>query len=289
MKGINQGDVDLEVNQPPGDWLLESANEISSSEINLGVKPEFWILYFDSFKAAESALDHIKNHRSEIFLSGVEEKPDVDWVSEWKKSFKSFSAPPFWNVIPEWEVMKTNNKNRFDIIINPGSAFGTGEHETTQLCLEILGKYFNHNQESAGSRRRAIDFGSGSGILAIAMSSLGFNVNAVEIDPVAVENARGNIAINGASDYIELNSVLNRDYENSDLVVANILKRVLLAESKNITDSIKPGGSLVLSGLLKDDEAEIVEQFEPLMGGRPSEKITKNEWIALFWRARLLN
>jgi ribosomal protein L11 methyltransferase len=145
------------------------------------------------------------------------------------------------------------------VVIDPGCGFGTGLHETTQLCLAALASC---NQADAGMRR-VLDYGSGSGILAIAAAVLGAEaVDAVEIDtrvhPAILDNAR----LNDAADRLRVAAQLPPIDEPYDVVVANIVAPVLLVDAPALCSRLRRGGTLVLSGLLADDLPVVVHCFQ---------------------------
>jgi ribosomal protein L11 methyltransferase len=158
--------------------------------------------------------------------------------------------------------------------INPGAGFGTGTHETTQLCLEAIAK--------APRAARALDFGSGSGILSIALALLGSEVDSVEIDPLAIDNARENAGLNGVAGKIRLEERLDPAPGSYGVVVANILKPVLLEFADPLVSRLAPSGALILSGLIERDVDEVAKRFGALLGRQPSVG-ERGEWRSLAW------
>jgi ribosomal protein L11 methyltransferase len=174
--------------------------------------------------------------------------------------------------------------------VNPGAGFGTGTHETTQLCLERIGEL--SLQQSLGGIS-ALDFGSGSGILSIGLALLGARVDSVEIDSLAVENARENFELNQVSDqircYSDLSAVDQVGAGKYKLIVANILRPVLMEFAKSLVDRLQPGGILVLSGLIEEDVAPVQKRYLELLAGYQAVVSSKNEWRAVVFEAGLQN
>jgi ribosomal protein L11 methyltransferase len=131
-----------------------------------------------------------------------------------------------------------------------------------------------------------LDFGSGSGILAIAAAKLGAQVRAIEIDQRALEHAHANACLNCVSDRITLGHVLEPADQTFELVVANILRRVLLEQAPGLAARVAHGGALVLSGLLSTDVPEVSVRYASLFGGRRPEIYERDGWRALAWRAQ---
>jgi ribosomal protein L11 methyltransferase len=166
-------------------------------------------------------------------------------------------------------------------VINPGAGFGTGTHETTQLCLRIL--------RGLGSLegKTILDFGSGSGILGIAAAMAGATqVYCVEIDPMANDNARENAELNQVSDRIQFLEKIPTEIRGGkvDVLIANILRPILLQFEGEIKDCLKPKAELVLSGLIETDLDQVITAYQK--GGDPFkiERLEKNEWRALWLR-----
>jgi ribosomal protein L11 methyltransferase len=248
-------------------------------------------LYFSTSKFASDAAE-ILSEVPGVTVSAVEEQAPRDWDAEWKASFLNAGAgveiPPFWRVVPPWVDAKPGF-----IKINPGAGFGTGTHEATQLCLQSIGevaqKYQGSSLEggqfaaSALKGVKALDFGSGSGILAIGLAKLGAQVNAVEIDPLAIDNAAENAAINQVQDKIQLSREVPQSPAQYQIVVANILRPVLIQCADLLVDRLAPGGTLILSGLIDTDVQAIREKYTPLLDGVGPQVTERGEWRAVVY------
>lgn len=162
------------------------------------------------------------------------------------------------------------------IILAPGRSFGDGAHETTQLCLLAIG-YLTRGAEPD----RMIDFGSGNGVLAIAAAGRGWHVEAVEIDPRALDEARHNASLNGVGDRIELRAELSAPPAPHPLVVANILLDVLLAYAHGLTSRVASAGHLVLSGLSGTDVPAILAEYRPRLAGHRPAVFARGQWRAV--------
>ncbi|MBN23340.1 MAG: 50S ribosomal protein L11 methyltransferase [Bdellovibrionaceae bacterium] len=243
------------------DWVA-SKNEAGKATVTL---------YFSSQEAACAAQEWLSFALQNKEVRAIEEVIPEDWNAEWKKSFKRFSLGKNWEVVPSWEKKKDSNKRTLRIL--PGAGFGTGTHETTQLCLELM-----ENLSWKGSPS-VLDFGSGSGILSIAAALLGASsVLGVEIDSLAVDNAKENAELNGVESKVQFISSL--EDQSYDLVIANILRPVLIEFSDALIQRLRPGGRIILSGLIESDVKEIQSRYSAL--GVTWEAVSqKNEWWGL--------
>lgn len=179
--------------------------------------------------------------------------------ADWEKKYRNSIKPIFVkNVIirPPWLEAETSGK--IDLIIEPKMAFGTGSHETTRLCIIEMLEHFKPGMNF-------LDLGCGSGILAILAAKLGAGrVHGVDIDLTAVENARENAKINGVSDRVEIfqGSVeLAKKNSPYDFLTANIIKNTIVELFEKIYKAVRPGGRIILSGLLKEDEESVGEML----------------------------
>jgi ribosomal protein L11 methyltransferase len=280
LEGIHEGTVLSDEAHAAGfeteSWVLDS-----------GQAPHFrdWIgqqgvsspeLYFVDENSAQSALGILKLIQGCGVLALSRQDPQ-DWDAEWKRHFKGIDVPGFGKIQPPWEPAGAT------LILNPGAGFGTGTHETTQLCLQAMSQW----RALGGRLDWVLDFGSGSGILAIGAALFGSLVHAVEIDPLAIENARENAKLNSVGERIQfsfdLEGLATSGHGSSlgyDLVFANILRPVLIQFCDAICSRVAPSGALVLSGLVEADLAEVIERYSAALGCRPK-VMQKNEWRAL--------
>ena len=198
---------------------------------------------------------------------------DVDWANEWKKDYTSFRISDRVIICPSWEEAQTKDD---DIVVklDPGSAFGTGTHETTSMCAKIL-------DGMVTSEDKILDLGTGSGILSIICDKLGAGkIEAIDIDPLAVDVARENCIINGCED-IDCYAGELKDAKASDysIVVANIIADIIAAIASDVPSKLKEGGRFVCSGII-NTKKEKVEQALKDAGFTILEKHEKNDWMA---------
>ena len=243
------------------------------------------IAYFSEEKAALQTADFLKAEYVLETEPSLEKQEDQDWNTTWKASFTGITVNEHLKVLPpwseEWLLARESGKLEGIMSINPGAGFGTGTHETTQLCLGVLQSLGNLKGKTV------LDFGSGSGILGIAAALQGATrVVCVEIDPMANDNARDNAALNQVTDRIEFLDFIPDDIKGAkvDILLANILRPILLQFAPVIQDCLKAESELVLSGLIETDLEQVITTYQK--GKAPFEisKYEKNEWRALWLR-----
>jgi len=211
-------------------------------------------------------------------------RTDVDWAERWKEHFKPLAIGPRVWIVPSWEREFRAPPGAVVITLDPGMAFGTGQHATTALCLELLEAGL---AEPGG--KRLLDVGCGSGILAIAAARLGCDdVLAIDNDPVAVAVAHENVAQNGVGDAVRATgddvAALGQTF---DWVVANIIAHTLIELARPLVERTRPDGSLVLSGVLETQGGEVIAAITAAARalGRTGpvlvERRVADEWVAL--------
>ena len=213
----------------------------------------------------------------------IDETEDIDWINNWKQYFHQFYIDDIL-IIPSWEDVKPEDSEKMVLHIDPGTAFGTGMHETTQLCIRQLRKYITPETE-------LLDVGTGSGILAIlslmfgakhavgtdldicALSAVEDNCQANGIDPAQFEMMIGNI--------ITDKEIQDRvGYECYDIVVANILADVLVPLTPVIVNQMKPGAIYITSGIIDNKEQTVVEAVNAA-GLEVLEVTYQGEWVSV--------
>ena len=203
---------------------------------------------------------------------------DEDWSEVWKKYYKPFRAGKHLVVKPTWELYDAQPGDKV-IEIDPGMAFGSGTHETTGMCLELL-------EEALQGGERVIDVGTGSGILAIGAAMLGAKeVLAIDIDPTAVRVAKENVEHNGLQDTITTleGNLLDKVDAQCELCVANIIADVICMFAAPLNDHIVPGGLFICSGIIKEREQDVVNALTA--ADYTILKIArKGEWVAMLSR-----
>ena len=213
---------------------------------------------------------------------------DQNWMEAWKQHYKPILIGKRIVIVPAW--MESPDPGRIAIKIDPGMAFGTGTHPTTQLCLELMELFFDHTPSSIVHRPSSvIDVGCGSGILSIAAIKLGAKTAlGVDIDAGSVKNSRENADANavGAEFILGVGSVDEIRsgqfaFTKAPLVVANILAPVIVRLfDGGLADLIEPEGAIILSGILAEQEQRVVEAAQA-QGLRLNEKRQMGDWVAL--------
>jgi ribosomal protein L11 methyltransferase len=242
--------------------------------------------YFQDEASAKRAAQWLSSEYELQNPPQVEEEPEQDWNAKWKAAFTGIEVSDKLRVLPpwseEWLSAKANHKTQGVLAINPGAGFGTGTHETTQLCLKTLLELGDLTGKTV------LDFGSGSGILGIAAALQGGQVTCVEIDPMANENALDNAKLNGVESKIRILDKIPEDLHPGkvDVLLANILRPILLQFAPLIKACLKPNAELVLSGLIESDLDQVIRTYQE--GGAQFEitKLEKNEWRALRLRRK---
>lgn len=215
----------------------------------------------------------------------VSETKDLDWMNNWKEFFHAFSIE---NIVikPVWEELKEEDQDKILIEIDPGISFGTGKHETTQLCIRQLLKYIQKDQG-----QKALDVGCGSGILSIVALKLGAgSVVGTDIDENCMVSAKENMKMNHLPEasarfymgnLIDDQELLRKVGEESfDIVVANILADVIIPMAPVIPSCLKPGGIFITSGIIDFKEEEVKNAIEAT-GLEILEINRQGEWVNL--------
>ena len=214
------------------------------------------------------------------------ETEDVDWVNNWKQYFHQFYIDDIL-VIPSWEKVKPEDSDKMVIHIDPGTAFGTGMHETTQLCIRALKKYVTSETE-------ILDVGCGSGILGMLALKFGAKHSlGTDLDPCAIDATHENMEVNGIrKDQYEvmigniIDDTAVQDavgYEKYDIVAANILADVLVPLTPVIIHKMKPGAVYITSGIIEDKENVVVEAVKAA-GLEVLEVNHQGEWVSVVAR-----
>ena len=208
---------------------------------------------------------------------------DVDWVNNWKQYFHQFYIDDIL-VIPSWENVEAKDSDKMVIHIDPGTAFGTGMHETTQLCIRQLKKYVTEDTE-------ILDVGCGSGILGMLALKFGAKHSVgTDLDPCAIDATYENMDNNGISrdqyevmigNIIDAKEVQDKvGYEKYDIVAANILADVLVPLTPVIIHQLKKGGIYITSGIIEDKEEVVVEAVKKA-GLEVLEVNHQGEWVSV--------
>ena len=237
-----------------------------------------------SLKDVRAALDELKSYM-DIGEATIEESQteDKDWINNWKQYFHQFYVDDIL-IVPSWEEVKAEDQDKMILHIDPGTAFGTGMHETTQLVIRQLKKYVTQDTEM-------LDVGTGSGILGIVAIKLGAkHVLGTDLDPCAVPAVAENKEVNGipeeAFDMMIGNIIDDKDvqdqagYEKYDIVTANILADVLIPLTPVIVHQMKKGAYYITSGIL-DVKEEVVVEAVKAAGLTVVEVTHQGEWVSV--------
>jgi len=268
------------------DYVDESLMELANIETNI-------TFYLDDKKENKDLLvkiqDSIYKLKDEELSSELGNKiygilqievkvaDDEQWKNKWKEYFKPTKITDRIVIKPSWEIYQKLRDDEIVIEIDPGMAFGTGTHETTSLCIKLLSKDLDAGNDPV------LDIGCGSGILAITASLLGSQkVTGVEIDPVAVEVARENIALNHLSSRIEvMEGDLTRGLNfKADIIVANLMADLVMLLSKDVAEHLQGKSIYISSGILIEKQEMVVEAIRKC-GFHILEILEEGEWCAI--------
>ncbi len=208
---------------------------------------------------------------------------DVDWVNNWKQYFHQFTIDDVL-IIPSWEDVQPEDEDKMIIHIDPGTAFGTGMHETTQLCIRQIKKYVTEDTE-------ILDVGCGSGILGMLALKFGAkHSTGTDLDPCAIDATHENMDVNGISrdqyrvmigNIIDDKEVQDQvGYDRYDIVAANILADVLVPLTPVILNHLKTGGIYITSGIIEEKEETVVEAVKAA-GLEVLEVNHQGEWVSV--------
>lgn len=208
---------------------------------------------------------------------------DVDWINNWKKYFHQFTIDDVL-IIPSWEEVTPEDENKMIIHIDPGTAFGTGMHETTQLCIRQLMKYVTEDTV-------ILDVGCGSGILGMLALKFGAKYSVgTDLDPCAITATHENMEANGIGRQqyeVMIGNIIDNEevqkqagYDRFDIVAANILADVLVPLTPVILQHLKTGGIYITSGIIDDKEETVVEAVKAA-GLEVLEVTHQGEWVSV--------
>lgn len=256
-KNLNNSDEELIFGEPhSGPNKFWATNQIQA-------------LFNDSVDIKEIQDELILNFQDIDFKFTASSVSETDWVKLSQSQFKPICIKDRINIVPSWH--KINNPKLINIILDPGLAFGTGAHPTTHLCTEWL-------IDNVSKEKKVLDYGCGSGILAIAAYKLGAKmVKGVDIDPQAIIASKENGNVNECNiDWLNT----NEDFKfQTDLLVANILSSALSVLAPLLASYCAPKGKIALSGILESQENQIKKIYEPWFN---FEKTLKNNgWVCL--------
>ena len=203
----------------------------------------------------------------------VQKKPNEDWSKKWKEKWDVTHVSDRITVVPDWIEYSPHREDEVIIKLEPGCAFGTGTHQTTQLCMKAIEKYMPLNAKMA-------DIGTGSGILAICASKFGASeVYGCDNDPTVIDVAKENAFKNDAECTFELNTA-DKITEKFDFICANILHNVLAEIMGDLKNIMKDGATMVLSGILDEKKSVVIDAVKKY-NLTLLEEAHQDQWVAL--------
>lgn len=234
---------------------------------------------FFAEKPTEAFFNGLKDLNVNIRWNLFEEE-NKDWLAEWKKGFKPFKlVGDFW-VVPSW--LEAPPEAKRSVSIDPGMAFGTGTHATTQMMAFFINKLAEKHSAQL-PQWAMLDVGTGTAILAMLakLSGMG-SVTGIEIDPEARRVARDNVQLNNLSSIEIPETQIDEIRKQYDVVVANIIDGVLINIKKDLLRVLKPGGHLFLTGILEERDNHFFEKFIENSGLKVVRRLEKDEWVG-YW------
>lgn len=240
--------------------------------------------YFDPATSLNEQRDHIAAQVKALKQFGLDpgaatvtltDVRQADWANVWKQYYHPLRVSRFLTIVPKWEHYTPEQNGEIVLTQDPGMAFGTGTHPTTQLMLGLL-------ESVVRGGETMIDVGTGSGILAIAAERLGVSrILATDVDDVAVKNAQSNIELNPVSHItVKANDLLQGITMSADLIVANILAEVLVPLIPQVQERLKPKGHFLLAGIIAD-KAALITQTLQANGFTIAQRRETGGWVAL--------
>lgn len=262
--------------------VLENVKE-NSGHLNNATKVRTYLNTETNFEIIFNQIDigvRLLSHVGVVSRLSKRVVDEKEWHESWKKHFSILEIGKTLAIVPSWLNSKEVDR-KVIIELDPGMAFGTGHHPTTRMCLEML-------EILVKPEDAILDLGCGSGILSIASAKMGSEkVIGIDNDETAVKVAMENIEINGISKSVSIltGSIPNKDMSkhSNDIIVANISSKIILDLSIEITEHLKPGGHLIVSGFLDINESEIINKFKELNLSVLS-RLSTADWVALSLR-----
>lgn len=252
-------------------------NDYPESDITITV-------YFDETIDINGKLEEIKSFIDSVSLVEKENISinhsiinEADWENEWKKHFHNFKVGRNFFIVPSWEFDDVNIQSEDKVIkIDPGMAFGTGDHATTSLCLTLMEDVVKTDDD-------VIDVGTGSGILSIGAHLLGArSIKATDIDDLSLQVSKENFELNQCSDEIVVESadLLTTETGKYDVIVANILAHIIDVMIEDAYNTLKYNGSFIASGIITEKRDSIVQHMEQV-GFIIEDILEQDGWVAI--------
>ena len=267
------------------DILPDYPEDDGVAYLNFFVEEDGKVNMQEIVEQVKEQLDELRAFQLDIGEGTIElsQTEDIDWINNWKQYFHQFYIDDLL-VIPSWEEIKEEDRDKMVLYIDPGTAFGTGAHETTQLCIRQLKKFVTPETE-------LLDVGTGSGILGILAIMYGAkHAVGTDLDPCAIDATRENMEKNHIDpdkfDIMIGNIITEKEvqdkvgYQKYDIVMANILADVLVPLTPVIVNQLKTGGIYITSGIIDEKEETVVEAVKAA-GLTVVEVTYQGEWVSV--------
>ncbi|EXJ24117.1 Ribosomal protein L11 methyltransferase [Alkalibacterium sp. AK22] len=247
-----------------------------------GVVIKGYFTTFDDVEQVEQELNKrinkLKDYGFDISLFKLEvtDVVEEEWANAWKKHYHPVAVTRFLTIVPQWEEYAPNFLDERVCYLDPGLAFGTGTHPTTQLCIQALETLVRKDDT-------ILDVGTGSGVLSIVSALYGAGtIKAYDLDEVAVNSARSNIRLNNLEDQIavQANNLLHGIDAEADIIVANILAEIILLFVEDAYRKLKQGGHFIMSGIISEKKDEVIEECKKY-GFTIVQVNQMNDWVAI--------
>lgn len=239
------------------------------------------IAYFSDTTGIDSILTGLEEFRAKLGGSGLPSDfrygytfiSERDWNESWKKKLQPIDVGELFSILPPWEKKRPD---RINLVIDPGMAFGTGHHQTTQTCLLLIEKYSH-----LCKKERFLDVGTGTGVLAVCASKLGFKeVVGVDIDPLAIDAANRNARHNNLANIDIKQGDITATNGEFDFVAANLLSEIIISIAPMLADRIRERGVILMSGMISGQEDEILTLMKE-SGLECLERFVDGIWVSL--------
>lgn len=264
---------------PRWDYIDESVMQLKDKETNVKCYLPDTIQGLEQFNQIKSGLSALRAENPEIDLGRLEVETTLldeeEWSTAWKKYYHPVKIGKKLVVVPCWEEY-TLSAGEVKVTLDPGMAFGTGTHETTRLCMQLL-------EECVTDGSEVLDIGTGSGILAITALLLSAKkAVGVDIDELAVKVAGENAALNGVSDRLSLycGDLTEKITGKYDIVCANIVADVIIRLSSLVRQFMKPDGILLVSGIIEERSSEVLAALKS-EGFSVVRQLNENGWVSI--------
>ncbi|MDA8082978.1 MAG: 50S ribosomal protein L11 methyltransferase [Nitrospiraceae bacterium] len=284
-KILTYHEITIKVAEESKDALLARLSEMGClGTMDAGDTDGGIVAYFGEGADIAHLTEQLDGFRDVLAASGLDAAltfeavslPDRDWNEVWKKNIVPLDIGGVFAIVPSWEK---ELPDRINLVLDPGMVFGTGHHHSTQSSLLLIRRFMQE-----GSKDRFLDIGTGTGVLAIAASKLGFReVVGVDIDPLAVDAAPRNIALNRLDNVVIREGDITASEGTFDFIAGNLLSEIIISIAPEIAAKLKDRGTVVLSGIMTGQEDGVRDALERT-GLKCIEKVVADVWVSLVCR-----